>query len=426
MGTARAQDIKLPSTAPEDSAPDAPLAAGDGLADAAPATDPFVAETLTPAVAEPLTPPDAGWGNDLMLAGLIVLLVLLALAAARILRLTEALRVVHDDELAALGEARELRRLVAEARQAEAVSSETLDKQLARATETAARERDELVRTNRLLQGMVRCDVVTGLANGTYLARQLAKELRRAMRSRRPLSILVFDIVGFRRYNDARGHEQGDELLKRIGALLGSHFQRGGDLVARTEADRFVVVMPDTPRDDVITLAQKMVQRVAEEAIPSGKTARSSPVKISWGIASATSNKLLHPQQLVAEALQALAESRRPARRTRKTTAARKTTATGTSRRKTAATAKRAKPTAVKSAKPTDIAETQTARSAAVAATKTAPKRSSGGASAQPMPETAKAAPAAQAADQTAAAAEGGVSGTLFPEQDQDRAASGS
>ena len=220
MATARAKDIELPTQAP--------VAAAPGSTDSAalPTADPFVpetpvAETLVDGAPPPTSVPaaDSGWGSDILLAVLMLLLVLLALAAARILRLTEALRTVHEDELAALGEAREMRRRLglADARLTEETAAR--ERVFEKRAKEMARERDELLRTNHLLQGMVRCDTVTGLANGPYLARQLAKELRRAMRSRRPLSLLLCDIDSFGAYNRTHGHERGDEEAVTAGLI---------------------------------------------------------------------------------------------------------------------------------------------------------------------------------------------------------------
>jgi diguanylate cyclase (GGDEF)-like protein len=317
METGKGQSIQLPTQASvQGSVQESP---GAGLprvnlpADpsAAPPADPFVAQTT---VAEEAAPPaGGGWGSDILLAGLLLLLILLALAAVRILRLAEALRTAHEDELAAATEARDLRsRLTeAEARQSEAAQARTTE--LARTVDTLTRERDELQRTNRLLQGMVRCDTVTGLANGPFLARQLAKELRRAMRTRQALSLLVCDIDAFAAYNRAHGHEEGDALLKRIGGLLGTQFQRGGDLVARLDADRFAVIMPATSAEKVAALAARLEQAVAEAAIPHGASPYGPMVGVSVGVACATSSKLLHPHQLLATATEALVAARRAA-----------------------------------------------------------------------------------------------------------------
>lgn len=456
MGKARAQDIMLPTQAPDDAAPGALLSPDEGQEGAAAVADPFVVETTDPLEGPAGAAPAAdGWGTDVLLAGLIILLIMLALAAARIFRLTESLRVVHEDELVALSEARELRRMLSDLRETQTESLGQHETRMKRLEEAALRERDELQRTNRLLQGMVRCDSVTGLANGSYLIRQLAKELRRAMRTRRAISILAFDIDGFDRYNQTLGHDQGDELLKRVGALLGSQFQRGGDLVARLEADRFIAVMPETPREAVLELAAKTIEQLALEAIPFGETGEH--VRLSWGIASAESNKLVHPQQLLAEAGEALAQSRRPPapKRTRKpatTTRTRKprrktaATRTGTRKpaaRKTAAANRSAKATVAAAAAPTGTADAAQA-DAGVAAMATGTKAAAGttGARTRKTAGTTAAASRAKrsaAASRTAAseplptepsadAEEAGANGTLFPEHDagRERAAGGS
>jgi diguanylate cyclase (GGDEF)-like protein len=314
METTTAEEIQLPTQASADAAPDVFVPVADTP------TDPFIAHPAvttaeTPLPAAPAPASADGWGADLLLAGVLLLAVLLTLAVVRMLRLKEALQTAQADERAAIGEARELRRRLAEAaarRPAHAVS-ETAEH--AAQLESLVRERDELLRTNRLLQGMVRGDTVTGLANGPFLARQLAKELRRAMRTRKVLSLLVCDIDSFSAYNRVHGHEGGDALLKRIGALLGSRFQRGGDLVARLDADRFAVVMPETPRCDAERLAAGLEEAVREAAIAHGGSPHGPTVAVTVGVACATSHKLLHPHQLLAAATDALVTSRREAGR---------------------------------------------------------------------------------------------------------------
>jgi diguanylate cyclase (GGDEF)-like protein len=305
METGKAQIIQLPAQASVEGSTAA------GLPPTIPPADPFVAQTAV--AGEVATPANDDWGSDVLLAGWLILLIVLALAAVRMLRLAEALRTAHEDELAAVAEARDLRRRLTEAEARRPEADEARVTALARSVDTLTRERDELQRTNRLLQGMVRCDTVTGLANGTYLARQLAKELRRAMRTREALSLLVCDIDAFAAYNGAHGHEEGDALLKRIGGLLGSHFQRGGDLAARLDADRFAVIMPATAAKEVAGLAARLEQAVEDSAIPHGASPHGPTVGVSVGVACATSSKLLHPHQLLAAATEALIEARRAA-----------------------------------------------------------------------------------------------------------------
>lgn len=388
METATAQQIQLPTQGGPAAAPVAGPAVGPA--------DPFVAETAvpTPALLEPATAAPEGWGSDLLLAGVLLLLVLLALAATRILRLTEALRVAQQDELAAIGEARELRRRLAEAAASRRTAAEEERVRLENSVAGLTRQRDELERTNRLLQGMVRCDAVTGLANGPYFARQLAKELRRAMRTRQALSLIVCDVDAFAAYNRRHGHEQGDALLRRVGALLGAHFQRGGDLAARLDGDRFAVMMPETSGTDAEGLAARLERAIGAAAIPHGDSPHGPTVSVSVGVATTTSNRLLHPHQLLAAAEEAKTRGRR---------AAGKLPATPPVRRQPAAGAKgpaQAPRASVRGGK----AKGRKTRAKAAAGT-TPPGRS--------RPKGAAPEPAADVATEEAV----GVSGALFPEQ---------
>lgn len=85
-------------------------------------------------------------------------------------------------------------------------------------------------------------DILTGLYNRQYYE----TEIERLQRSRLfPISILVMDVDGLKWVNDHRGHNAGDELLKRVSSILKSSF-RPEDMVARMGGDEFVVIIPET------------------------------------------------------------------------------------------------------------------------------------------------------------------------------------
>jgi PleD family two-component response regulator len=103
------------------------------------------------------------------------------------------------------------------------------------------------------LQRMAITDDLTGLANGRYFRHFLAKILEKARVMRFPVTLFLFDIDSFKKYNDQYGHGVGDDILKQTAALI-KRCTRDHDLVARISGDEFAVVFwekegPRQPRD---------------------------------------------------------------------------------------------------------------------------------------------------------------------------------
>jgi PleD family two-component response regulator len=103
------------------------------------------------------------------------------------------------------------------------------------------------------LQRMAIQDDLTGLHNGRYFRQFLAKIIERARVLRFPVTLFLFDIDNFKRYNDQFGHGVGDEILKQTAALM-KRCVRDHDLVSRISGDEFAVVFwekegPRAPRE---------------------------------------------------------------------------------------------------------------------------------------------------------------------------------
>jgi diguanylate cyclase (GGDEF)-like protein len=100
-------------------------------------------------------------------------------------------------------------------------------------------------------------DELTSLYNRRHLMHELGREIERARRSGRPLSMLMIDIDHFKRYNDTHGHQAGDSLLKAHAQTIAG-MVRETDTVARYGGEEFVVLMPGTAKEAAYLIAERL------------------------------------------------------------------------------------------------------------------------------------------------------------------------
>ena len=122
-------------------------------------------------------------------------------------------------------------------------------------------------RAERELEALATTDPLTGLANRRKLDQTLEHEWRRAQRSGKPLSLIMFDIDHFKSFNDTYGHQDGDEALKRVGQTIKNCMRRSTDLAARYGGEEFAVVLTDTDASGAYNLAQS-IRRAVEQLEP--------------------------------------------------------------------------------------------------------------------------------------------------------------
>lgn len=128
-------------------------------------------------------------------------------------------------------------------------------------------------------------DGLTLVFNHRYFQEQLSKEIRRAERYNRPLSIIMMDIDYFKDYNDSFGHKRGDRVLKIIAELL-AQCTRTSDIVARYGGDEFVVILPETQKEEALDLAERVRARIENSALTRGEEFKNGSLTLSLGVAS--------------------------------------------------------------------------------------------------------------------------------------------
>lgn len=120
-------------------------------------------------------------------------------------------------------------------------------------------------------------DPLTGLANYRRLLGVLDSEIKRYGRTARSFAVLLLDLDGLKKINDAHGHLVGSRALCRVASILRNHC-REVDTAARYGGDEFVVVLPETESE----AARHVAQRICEELRNDGEEPR---ISVSAGTA---------------------------------------------------------------------------------------------------------------------------------------------
>ena len=110
-------------------------------------------------------------------------------------------------------------------------------------------------------------DGLTGLYNYRHFWELLGHEVEQSRRYETPLSLLFLDLDSFKVINDTLGHSQGDAVLKTLADYLQGAL-RQADVICRYGGEEFVVLLPKTPFEQAVMLAERLRQKISEQVIP--------------------------------------------------------------------------------------------------------------------------------------------------------------
>ncbi len=133
------------------------------------------------------------------------------------------------------------------------------------------------------IYNMTIVDGLTEIHNKRYFLESLEKEISRARRYDRPLSLIMLDIDFFKKINDTYGHLTGDYVLKKMSQVIKDSIRRE-EIFARYGGEEFSIIMPEAPKKSAVTLAEK-VRQLIEETIFSFE-GHVVPVTISLGVSA--------------------------------------------------------------------------------------------------------------------------------------------
>ena len=152
------------------------------------------------------------------------------------------------------------------------------------------------------LQAEARVDPKTGLFNARHFAATLAEELGRSARFNRPLSLMMADLDLLRDINNSYGHLAGDAVLQGIAEVFREQL-RHYDIPARFGGEEFSILLPETPPEQAMEIAERIRRAVAERLFDVETASEPIRATVSIGVAgfpkdAMDANELIHQADL--------------------------------------------------------------------------------------------------------------------------------
>jgi diguanylate cyclase (GGDEF)-like protein len=126
-------------------------------------------------------------------------------------------------------------------------------------------------------------DGMTGVFNYKGFQEFMKREFQRAKRYKKPLSLIMIDVDGFKAINDSLGHQAGDYVLRELASCLKGSV-RNSDIVARYGGDEFVILLPETDLKEAEVLIRRMSSTIKDH--PFQWKSKRINIEISYGISS--------------------------------------------------------------------------------------------------------------------------------------------
>jgi diguanylate cyclase (GGDEF)-like protein len=124
--------------------------------------------------------------------------------------------------------------------------------------ENLRKDKESLERANKKIRYLSQRDPLTGCFNRGYMNENLPREIRRALRYRRALSLALCDLDHFKAINDSYGHQCGDRVLREFVQSVNELIRTDSDWLARYGGEEFLLVLPETLLENASRLAERL------------------------------------------------------------------------------------------------------------------------------------------------------------------------
>ena len=135
---------------------------------------------------------------------------------------------------------------------------------------------------NHEVERLAITDSLTGLFNVGHLHEELRKEVERSRRTKRPLSLVFFDVDCLKELNDVHGHQAGSRVLEALGKALPVVIRKNVDSAYRWGGDEFVIMLPEADHEGAYGVAERLRSLVADKKM---EEIKEFDVTISLGVA---------------------------------------------------------------------------------------------------------------------------------------------
>jgi len=177
-------------------------------------------------------------------------------------------------------------------------------------TQQIEKQTQELKKKNAELRESILLDPLTGLGNRLKLKESLKKESEKILNEYKYISLFMIDIDYFKKYNDFYGHLEGDKVLQNLARFLQETVGKEKNTVVRFGGEEFIVILPNTDKQEAIENAKKLVNGIESLNIAHEKSQVSNYVTISIGIHTTSNLTLQTKNDLLKSADNALYEAK--------------------------------------------------------------------------------------------------------------------
>jgi diguanylate cyclase (GGDEF)-like protein len=161
------------------------------------------------------------------------------------------------------------------------------------------------------LYRLIIIDALTEVPNKRAFEEFLDRELARSARYDRPLSLILLDLDRFKAINDEHGHLAGDFTLRELAAVVKASVRKE-EMFARYGGEEFAVVLPETPLENALRVAERV--RGLVERHPFTFEGKPIPLTVSLGVATTSGEASLNATDFIARADEKLYEAKRGGR----------------------------------------------------------------------------------------------------------------
>lgn len=152
-------------------------------------------------------------------------------------------------------------------------------------------------RLHEQIKKMATTDAVTGLSNRHVFEQALAAEVERAERLGLNVSLMIFDIDGFKEFNDMYGHPAGDARLKGMAEIIKANLRKY-DIAARYGGDEFAIILSNSNEQNALLFAKRLL--AAAQVGATHTTDEYSPgYTLSIGVATFPQDAATHTELLI-------------------------------------------------------------------------------------------------------------------------------